>query len=68
MPAELFTWLGVPPTSVGGASVLVAFTLAWKRKKPQASSPDYRLCPACGFEQWLGYAACQKCGSTIPGS
>jgi len=33
-----------------------------KRKRILTSNPDYVLCPACNFEQWIGYGKCQRCG------
>ncbi len=34
-------------------------------KNPPASTKDYIFCSSCGFEQWIGYSTCQKCGTVF---
>lgn len=29
--------------------------------RQQLANDDYVTCSVCGFEQWQGYAECQKC-------
>ncbi|OGP65582.1 MAG: hypothetical protein A3K22_03495 [Deltaproteobacteria bacterium RBG_16_42_7] len=32
-------------------------------RKDKNKEIDYGCCSVCGFEQWMGYDRCQKCGA-----
>jgi len=34
-------------------------------RSSSATEPAFAVCPRCGFEQWEGYSACQKCGAAF---